>query len=53
MGRGETWGRSQRFGCVRMVDGRAYWYATVNVAEGASAVDVRSDVVPDDAIRIG
>ena len=34
---GETWGRSQRFGYVRMVDGRAYWYATVNVAEGASA----------------
>lgn len=34
---GETWGRSQRFGYVRMVDSRAYWYATVNVAEGASA----------------
>ena len=34
---GETWGRSQRFGYVQMVDGRAYWYATVNVAEGASA----------------
>lgn len=34
---GETWGRSQRFGYVRMVDGRGYWYATRNVAEGTSS----------------
>jgi 2-polyprenyl-6-methoxyphenol hydroxylase-like FAD-dependent oxidoreductase len=43
---GETWGRSQRFGYVRMVDGRAYWYATVNVAEGASsAATAHADVL--------
>lgn len=30
----ETWGRGMRFGHVRMVDGRTYWYATANVAEG-------------------
>lgn len=43
---GETWGRGQRFGYVRMIDGRAYWYATVNVAEGASsAATAHRDVV--------
>ncbi|MBV9920201.1 MAG: FAD-dependent monooxygenase [Pseudonocardia sp.] len=43
---GETWGRSQRFGYVRMVDGRAYWYATVNVVEGISAAaTAHADVV--------
>ena len=36
---GETWGHGQRFGYVRMVDGRAYWYATRNVAEGTSSAE--------------
>lgn len=36
---GETWGRAQRFGFVRMVDGRGYWYATRNVAEGTSSAE--------------
>jgi 2-polyprenyl-6-methoxyphenol hydroxylase-like FAD-dependent oxidoreductase len=29
-GGGETWGRGQRFGYARLVDGRVYWYATAN-----------------------
>ena len=43
---GETWGRAQRFGYVRMVDGRCYWYATRNVAEGtSSAQTAHADVL--------
>jgi 2-polyprenyl-6-methoxyphenol hydroxylase-like FAD-dependent oxidoreductase len=30
----ESWGRGQRFGIVPMGDGRVYWYATKNSAEG-------------------
>lgn len=35
-GGGETWGRGQRFGFAKLIDGRIYWYATVNrEADGA------------------
>ena len=30
----ESWGRGQRFGIVPIDDGRVYWYATKNSAEG-------------------
>jgi 2-polyprenyl-6-methoxyphenol hydroxylase-like FAD-dependent oxidoreductase len=30
----ESWGRGRRFGIVPMGDGRVYWYATQNAAEG-------------------
>lgn len=33
-GGGETWGRGQRFGFARLVDGRIYWYATLNQPAG-------------------
>ena len=29
-GGGETWGRGQRFGFAKLIDGRIYWYATAN-----------------------
>src|SRR4051812_36038945 len=45
---GGAWGRAQRFGYVQMVDGRAYWYATVNVAEGARA----TAAAPSDVLRL-
>ncbi|TCO30551.1 2-polyprenyl-6-methoxyphenol hydroxylase-like FAD-dependent oxidoreductase [Kribbella steppae] len=33
-GGGETWGRGQRFGFARLIDGRIYWYATANQSAG-------------------
>ena len=33
-GGGETWGRGRRFGFIRLVDGRFYWYATANQPAG-------------------
>jgi 2-polyprenyl-6-methoxyphenol hydroxylase-like FAD-dependent oxidoreductase len=33
-GGGETWGRGQRFGFAKLIDGRIYWYATSNRAAG-------------------
>ncbi|WP_433163224.1 FAD-dependent monooxygenase [Kribbella sp. CA-247076] len=33
-GGGETWGRGQRFGFARLIDGRIYWYATGNQPAG-------------------
>ena len=33
-GGGETWGRGQRFGFARLIDGRIYWYATANQRAG-------------------
>jgi 2-polyprenyl-6-methoxyphenol hydroxylase-like FAD-dependent oxidoreductase len=33
-GGGETWGRGQRFGFTRLIDGRIYWYATANQPAG-------------------
>ncbi|MEU4190425.1 FAD-dependent monooxygenase [Kribbella sp. NPDC026611] len=33
-GGGETWGRGQLFGFVQLIDGRYYWYATVNRPPG-------------------
>lgn len=33
-GGGETWGRGQRFGFAKLIDGRIYWYATANRAAG-------------------
>jgi 2-polyprenyl-6-methoxyphenol hydroxylase-like FAD-dependent oxidoreductase len=33
-GGGETWGRGQRFGFARLIDGRIYWYATANREAG-------------------
>jgi 2-polyprenyl-6-methoxyphenol hydroxylase-like FAD-dependent oxidoreductase len=33
-GGGETWGRGQLFGFARLIDGRYYWYATVNQPPG-------------------
>ena len=33
-GGGETWGRGQRFGFTRLIDGRIYWYATANQPVG-------------------
>ncbi len=35
-GGGETWGRGQRFGFARLIDGRIYWYATANQPAGQS-----------------
>jgi len=31
---GETWGRAQRFGVAKLIDGRTYWYATANQPAG-------------------
>jgi 2-polyprenyl-6-methoxyphenol hydroxylase-like FAD-dependent oxidoreductase len=31
---GETWGAGARFGCIPLVGGRAYWFATANVPAG-------------------
>jgi len=36
-GGGETWGRGQRFGFARLIDGRIYWYATANREAGRAA----------------
>ncbi|QNE19483.1 NAD(P)-binding protein [Kribbella qitaiheensis] len=36
-GGGETWGRGQRFGFAKLIDGRIYWYATANRPAGAPA----------------
>jgi 2-polyprenyl-6-methoxyphenol hydroxylase-like FAD-dependent oxidoreductase len=38
---GETWGRGQRFGFAKLVDGRYYWYATANRPAGSESDDVR------------
>ena len=43
-GGGETWGRGQRFGLVPMADGRVYWYATGNEAEGRAFADDHAEV---------
>ncbi|MFI5691025.1 FAD-dependent monooxygenase [Kribbella sp. NPDC051586] len=36
-GGGETWGRGQLFGFARLIDGRFYWYGTVNQPAGATS----------------
>jgi len=36
---GESWGRGQRFGLLPLTDGRVYWFATANTAEGQRASD--------------
>lgn len=43
-GGGETWGRGQRFGFARLVDGRIYWYATANQPAGRTGdlAEIRS-----------
>lgn len=33
----ESWGRGQRFGLVPLADGRTYWFATANTAQGQRA----------------
>ncbi len=43
-GGGETWGRGQRFGFARLIDGRIYWYATLNRAAGQPG-DPRAEVI--------
>jgi 2-polyprenyl-6-methoxyphenol hydroxylase-like FAD-dependent oxidoreductase len=41
-GGGETWGRGQRFGFAKLIDGRYYWYATANrPADSPAGNDVR------------
>ncbi|WP_328330501.1 FAD-dependent monooxygenase [Kribbella sp. NBC_00382] len=40
-GGGETWGRGQRFGFAKLIDGRIYWYATSNREAGGADDDVR------------
>lgn len=44
-GGGETWGRGQRFGFARLIDGRIYWYATANqpTGQGGDHATVTSD----------
>jgi 2-polyprenyl-6-methoxyphenol hydroxylase-like FAD-dependent oxidoreductase len=46
-GGGETWGRGQRFGFAKLIDGRIYWYATLNRAAGqpAGPSGPRGDVI--------
>ncbi|WP_020391793.1 FAD-dependent monooxygenase [Kribbella catacumbae] len=39
-GGGETWGRGQRFGFAKLIDGRIYWYATANREAGGAGNDV-------------
>ncbi|MFF0265599.1 FAD-dependent oxidoreductase [Kribbella sp. NPDC004536] len=36
-GGGETWGRGQLFGFVRLIDGRFYWYGTANQPAGTKS----------------
>ncbi|HEY3558854.1 MAG TPA: FAD-dependent monooxygenase [Kribbella sp.] len=36
-GGGETWGRGQLFGFVRLIDGRFYWYGTANQPAGTTS----------------
>ncbi|MDX3003762.1 FAD-dependent monooxygenase [Kribbella solani] len=36
-GGGETWGRGQLFGFARLIDGRFYWYGTVNQPPGTTS----------------
>jgi 2-polyprenyl-6-methoxyphenol hydroxylase-like FAD-dependent oxidoreductase len=43
-GGGETWGRGERFGLVPMADGRVYWYATSNEAQGRTFPDEHAEV---------
>lgn len=43
-GGGETWGRGRRFGFARLIDGRIYWYATLNRPAGQPG-DPRADVI--------
>ncbi|MEV6411002.1 FAD-dependent monooxygenase [Kribbella sp. NPDC051718] len=38
---GETWGRGQRFGFAKLIDGRIYWYATANREPGGADDDVK------------
>lgn len=38
---GETWGLGHRFGIAPLPDGRVYWFATDNAAEGSSHGDER------------
>ncbi|NEA35904.1 FAD-dependent monooxygenase [Streptomyces sp. SID13031] len=38
---GETWGRGQRFGFAKLIDGRIYWYATANREAGGPDDDLR------------
>lgn len=40
---GEVWGRGSRFGYVPLVDGRTYWYATVNAPAGRPGTDHHAD----------
>jgi 2-polyprenyl-6-methoxyphenol hydroxylase-like FAD-dependent oxidoreductase len=39
LGTTESWGRGQRFGIVPLLDGRTYWFATANTAEGERSAD--------------
>jgi len=39
-GGGETWGRGQRFGFAKLIDGRIYWFATANREAGCAGEDV-------------
>ncbi|GAA3597128.1 FAD-dependent monooxygenase [Kribbella ginsengisoli] len=39
---GETWGRGQRFGFAKLIDGRIYWYATANREPGGADDDVKT-----------
>ncbi len=48
-GGGETWGRGQRFGFARLIDGRCYWYATANAPAQPSEPDRAGD--PGDEVR--
>src|SRR5262249_4179137 len=43
-GGGGTWGRGERVGLVPMADGRVYWYATGNDAEGRTFPDEHAEV---------
>jgi 2-polyprenyl-6-methoxyphenol hydroxylase-like FAD-dependent oxidoreductase len=41
----ESWGRGQRFGIVPLADGRTYWFATANTADGQRAAGGEHDEV--------
>lgn len=36
---GETWGNGQTFGIVPLPNGRVYWFASINAAEGGAFTD--------------
>jgi 2-polyprenyl-6-methoxyphenol hydroxylase-like FAD-dependent oxidoreductase len=39
VGATESWGRGERFGVVPLADGRTYWFATANTAEGGRSAE--------------